>query len=153
MTSHVMHTPLLQVRETEDRIDYEKLKEQERIAFYDEVILFEDELADNGAAVFSVKIVSALMVTPQGSSQNFAKGVGARGVMMNCGPYGHTARERVFWPALYTSSATIEGIGSIAMFTLPLNLDSIHFWFQSGLQSTSWRGLGLAAFTLEANPG
>ena len=44
--------------ETEERIDYEKLKDQERIAFYDEVILFEDELADNGAAVFSVKIVS-----------------------------------------------------------------------------------------------
>ncbi len=45
--------------DTEERIDYEKLKVQERIAFYDEVILFEDELADNGAAVFSVKIVSS----------------------------------------------------------------------------------------------
>ncbi len=43
--------------ETEERIDYQKLKDQERIAFFDEVILFEDELADNGAAVFSVKIV------------------------------------------------------------------------------------------------
>ena len=47
-----------QVAETEERIDYQKLKMQERIAFYDEVILFEDELADNGAAIFSVKIVS-----------------------------------------------------------------------------------------------
>lgn len=45
------------MEETDERIDYEKLKKQERIAFYDEVILFEDELADNGAAVFSVKIV------------------------------------------------------------------------------------------------
>lgn len=44
--------------ETEERIDYEKLRDQEKIAFYDEVILFEDELADHGAAVFSVKIVS-----------------------------------------------------------------------------------------------
>lgn len=48
----------VQVKETDERIDYEKLKQQEKIAFYDEVILFEDELADNGAAVFSVKIVS-----------------------------------------------------------------------------------------------
>lgn len=52
------------MKETEERIDYEKLKKQERIAFYDEVILFEDELADNGAAVFSVKIVSVLLFVP-----------------------------------------------------------------------------------------
>lgn len=44
--------------ETDERIDYQKLKMQERISFYDEVILFEDELADNGAAIFSVKVVS-----------------------------------------------------------------------------------------------
>lgn len=52
------------MKETEERIDYEKLKKQERIAFYDEVILFEDELADNGAAVFSVKIVSVVLFVP-----------------------------------------------------------------------------------------
>lgn len=46
----------IEVVETEERIDYEKLRDQEKIAFYDEVILFEDELADHGAAVFSVKI-------------------------------------------------------------------------------------------------
>lgn len=44
--------------ETEERIDYERLKKQENIAFYEEVILFEDELADNGEAILSVKIVS-----------------------------------------------------------------------------------------------
>ncbi len=44
--------------DTSDRIDYEQLKQQEQIFFYDEVILYEDELADNGTAVFSVKIVS-----------------------------------------------------------------------------------------------
>ena len=38
-----------------------KLKTQERIYFYDEVILYEDELADNGTAVLSVKIVSSLL--------------------------------------------------------------------------------------------
>ncbi len=44
--------------DTSDRIDFEQLKQQEQIFFYDEVILYEDELADNGTAVFSVKIVS-----------------------------------------------------------------------------------------------
>lgn len=48
----------IQVADTGDRIDYEKLKKQEQIFFYDEVILYEDELADNGTAMFSVKIVS-----------------------------------------------------------------------------------------------
>ena len=47
----------VQVAETKERIDYAKLKTQERIYFYDEVILYEDELADNGTAVLSVKIV------------------------------------------------------------------------------------------------
>ena len=51
----------VEVCETEKRIDYEKLKTQERIAFYNEVILFEDELADNGVAILSVKIVSSLL--------------------------------------------------------------------------------------------
>jgi len=44
------------VVETEQRIDYAKLKQQERIHFFDEVVLYEDELADNGAAVLTVKI-------------------------------------------------------------------------------------------------
>lgn len=45
-----------QVEETEERIDYDRLKQQERIYFYDEVILYEDELADNGTAVLTAKI-------------------------------------------------------------------------------------------------
>ena len=48
----------IQIAETDDRINYAKLKTQERIYFYDEVILYEDELADNGTAVLSAKIVS-----------------------------------------------------------------------------------------------
>ena len=52
----------LQVVQTGERIDYEKLKQPEKIYFYDEVILFEDELADNGTAVLSVKIVSGVDV-------------------------------------------------------------------------------------------
>ncbi len=43
---------------TKDRIDYEKLKEKERILFYDDVVLYEDELDDNGCAKLSCKIVS-----------------------------------------------------------------------------------------------
>jgi len=41
---------------TTERIDYEKLKEKERILFYEEVILFEDELDDNGCSKLSAKI-------------------------------------------------------------------------------------------------
>jgi len=36
-------------------IDYEKLKIQEKILFFDDVVLYEDELDDNGCAKLSVK--------------------------------------------------------------------------------------------------
>lgn len=39
-----------------DQIDLEKLKEHKEILFYDEIDLFEDELADHGMAKCSVKI-------------------------------------------------------------------------------------------------
>ncbi|RIA84855.1 TIP41-like family-domain-containing protein [Glomus cerebriforme] len=39
-----------------DRIDMEKLRKIEDILFYDEIDLFEDELADNGTAILNVKI-------------------------------------------------------------------------------------------------
>ena len=48
----------LEVAETDAKIDYEHLKQQERIEFYDEVVLYEDELADNGTALLNVKVVS-----------------------------------------------------------------------------------------------
>lgn len=44
------------VSETSERIDIEKLKQRERICFYDDIVLFEDELSDNGCSVLSVKI-------------------------------------------------------------------------------------------------
>ena len=47
-----------QVLETTERIDIEKLKQRERICFYDDIMLFEDELSDNGCSVLSVKVVS-----------------------------------------------------------------------------------------------
>ncbi|XP_064617649.1 LOW QUALITY PROTEIN: TIP41-like protein [Liolophura sinensis] len=46
----------LNVTETSDRIDLEKLKQREKIMFYDDIVLFEDELADNGASVLNIKI-------------------------------------------------------------------------------------------------
>lgn len=42
---------------TEESIDIEQLKRPDPILFYDENILFEDELADNGTAVLSTKVV------------------------------------------------------------------------------------------------
>lgn len=41
----------------DEKIDYEKLKVQEKILFFDEIILYEDELDDNGVAKLSIKIV------------------------------------------------------------------------------------------------
>lgn len=38
-------------------IDLEVLKKKEKIYFYEDIILFEDELADNGCALLSVKMV------------------------------------------------------------------------------------------------
>ena len=46
------------VTPSDEKIDYEKLKIQERILFFDEIILYEDELDDNGVAKLSIKIVS-----------------------------------------------------------------------------------------------
>ncbi|XP_036358227.1 TIP41-like protein isoform X1 [Octopus sinensis] len=41
---------------TSERINLEKLKQREKILFYQDILLFEDELADNGASKLSVKI-------------------------------------------------------------------------------------------------
>jgi type 2A phosphatase activator TIP41 len=43
---------------TEQTIDIERLKQLEPILFYDENILFEDELADNGTATLTTRLVS-----------------------------------------------------------------------------------------------
>jgi type 2A phosphatase activator TIP41 len=39
------------------KIDYEKLKVKEPILFFDDIILYEDELDDNGVSKLSAKIV------------------------------------------------------------------------------------------------
>lgn len=42
--------------ETTEKIDIEKLKKQEKIYFYQDMVLFEDELGDNGIAKMNVKM-------------------------------------------------------------------------------------------------
>ncbi|CAB3977496.1 Hypothetical predicted protein [Paramuricea clavata] len=44
------------VIETDETIDIELLKKKEKIYFFEDVILFEDELADNGCALLNVKM-------------------------------------------------------------------------------------------------
>ena len=44
------------VSPTEERINLDKLREREKILFFDEMILFEDELGDNGSAELNVKV-------------------------------------------------------------------------------------------------
>jgi hypothetical protein len=44
------------VEETDERIDVNKLKVKEEILFYDDITLYEDELADHGTAQYSVKV-------------------------------------------------------------------------------------------------
>lgn len=48
------------IEETNERIDIDKLRQRDKIMFYHDLTLFEDELHDNGIAVSSVKIVSYL---------------------------------------------------------------------------------------------
>lgn len=44
------------LEETSERIDVNKLKEREEIIFYDDITLYEDELADHGVSKYSVKV-------------------------------------------------------------------------------------------------
>lgn len=46
----------LKVLPADERIDMEKLKVKETIHFYEDVVLFEDELADNGVSKLNVKM-------------------------------------------------------------------------------------------------
>lgn len=46
----------IKVVPTTDRIDLEKLKKREKILFYQDILLFEDELADNGTSMMNAKI-------------------------------------------------------------------------------------------------
>lgn len=58
----MFHYLRLKVSATTERINMQKLKAREQIMFFDEVLLFEDELHDHGVSMISVKIVSASSV-------------------------------------------------------------------------------------------
>ena len=45
------------VEASDERIDTERLKVRDKIGFYSDIILFEDELHDSGCSMLSVKIV------------------------------------------------------------------------------------------------
>ncbi|KAI8047050.1 TIP41-like family-domain-containing protein [Gilbertella persicaria] len=47
---------VFETHEEESMVDIEHLKKQEPILFYDENILYEDELADNGTAILTVRL-------------------------------------------------------------------------------------------------
>ncbi|KYQ90965.1 hypothetical protein DLAC_07849 [Tieghemostelium lacteum] len=49
-------TPIELIEATEEQINIEKLKRPVPILFYDDILLYEDELADNGTSILSVKI-------------------------------------------------------------------------------------------------
>lgn len=51
-----------QAEVTDECIDMEKLKRKDKILFYVDLTLFEDELHDNGIASLSVKMVSILNI-------------------------------------------------------------------------------------------
>ncbi|KAJ8970794.1 hypothetical protein NQ317_008305, partial [Molorchus minor] len=44
------------ITNTDERIDIEKLKQKEKILFYQEMMLYEDELHDNGISSCTIKI-------------------------------------------------------------------------------------------------
>merc|ERR1719495_1688863 len=49
----------LEWQKTEERIDYEKLKQKEQILFFEDVILFEDEVDDNLVRVIETRVYHA----------------------------------------------------------------------------------------------
>jgi len=49
---------------TTEAINLEILKRQDPILFYEDLVLFEDELADNGTSKVNVRIVSRLFPRP-----------------------------------------------------------------------------------------
>lgn len=52
----------LEQHEGESLVDVNRLRKQEPILFYDENILYEDELADNGTAMLMIRLVNAQII-------------------------------------------------------------------------------------------
>jgi type 2A phosphatase activator TIP41 len=54
----------LKVEATDEQIDIEKLKVRDKIHFYGDLVLYEDELHDSGCSMLGVKIVSLNICYP-----------------------------------------------------------------------------------------
>ena len=52
---------MIQISDTTEQFDLEKLKRHDKMHFYCDIPLFEDELADHGSAILSVKMVRYVM--------------------------------------------------------------------------------------------
>ena len=63
------------IEASDERIDTERLKVRDKISFYSDVILFEDELHDSGCSMLSVKIVcnTSLNLVISSDSKNCLK--------------------------------------------------------------------------------
>jgi len=50
------------VEASDERIDMDRLKVRDKISFYSDVVLFEDELHDSGCSLLNVKIVRRMIM-------------------------------------------------------------------------------------------
>ncbi|KAJ3168639.1 hypothetical protein HDU88_001532 [Geranomyces variabilis] len=55
-TGTLVHGAFEQAGKNDAGIDFEKLKRPDPILFYDELVLYEDELADNGTAILTLRV-------------------------------------------------------------------------------------------------
>ncbi len=53
----------MKASESEEKINTDKLKQRDKILFYADIVLFEDELSDHGCSLLNVKIVSRMFTT------------------------------------------------------------------------------------------
>ena len=62
MTTSRNYYAMFQVEPTDERIDIDRLKVHEKIGFYCDLMLYEDELHDSGCSMLSVKIVNKSVI-------------------------------------------------------------------------------------------
>lgn len=63
IVARISHHVCLKASETDEKINTEKLKQRDKIHFYADIVLYEDELSDHGCSLLNVKIVNSLSCT------------------------------------------------------------------------------------------
>lgn len=63
IVARVSHNVCLKASESDEKINTEKLKQRDKIHFYADIVLYEDELSDHGCSLLNVKIVNSLSCT------------------------------------------------------------------------------------------